>query len=221
VGVAGLQGQGQRELFMCLAGALRVTGGRIDLGQGPLCFGSPRDAIRAGIGLIPEERATEGVMLNMGIVPNVSLPSLGRLARFGFINRRRERDEVTEVLKAVNVKLSKMDDEVSSLSGGNQQKVAIAKWLLREPQVLLLYDPTRGVDVGTKAEIFALMHQMAAQGRALLFYSTDLEELINVCSRILVFYRRALVKDLSGAERTKEAVLSAMLGTTGQKMEVA
>jgi ribose transport system ATP-binding protein len=221
VGVAGLQDQGQRELFMCLAGALRATHGRIHLGQGPVRFGSPRDAMRAGIGLVPEDRAAEGLMLNMGIRPNVSLASLERLATFGFINRRREQLEVARVLASVNVTPAKMDDEVSSLSGGNQQKVAIAKWLLRGPQVLLLYDPTRGVDVGTKAEIFALMHTIAAQKRGLLFYSTDMEELMNVCNRILVFYRGSIVKDLSGPERTKEAVLSAMLGSPGQQMEVA
>lgn len=215
VGLAALQGHGQFELFMTLFGARRPTGGGISFEGRTVHIRSPHDAVHRGLGinLVPEDRKAEGVMLDMSGLVNVTLPHLGRFSRFGFLRKGQERAAATKVLSSVNVRLSALDDEVSSLSGGNQQKIAIGKWMLTDTRVLLLYDPTRGVDVGTKTEIFTMMRKMAVEGRSLLFYSTDIEELLGVSDRILVMYRGSIVAELSGADCTRNEVLAAMLGS--------
>jgi len=215
LGLAALQGHGQFELFMTLFGARRPTGGQVVVDGRTAHIRSPHDAIHQGLGitLVPEDRKAEGVMLGMSGLVNVTLPNLDRVSSFGFLRKRQERAEAAKVLQSVNVKLSALDEEVSVLSGGNQQKLAIGKWMLTDTRVLLMYDPTRGVDIGTKSEIFVMMRRMAGEGRSLLFYSTDIEELLGVSDRILVMYRGSIVKELSGASCTRNAVLSAMLGS--------
>ena len=215
LGVAALQGHGQFELFMSLFGARRSSGGTIMLDGRRLRLRSPKQAIRAGVGisLVPEDRKAEGVMVDMSGQSNVTLPSLGRYSRLGFLSTRAERKAATEVMRSLNVRLTALDDDVSALSGGNQQKLAIGKWMLAKNRVMLLYDPTRGVDVGTKSEIFLMMREMAAEGRAMLFYSTDLEELLAVTNRVIVLYRGHVVAELSGDACTRNAVLTAMLGS--------
>jgi ribose transport system ATP-binding protein len=214
VGVAALQGQGQYELFMTMFGARRASGGQIHIDGKLMKLKSPRDAVAAGIGigLVPEDRKTEGIILGMSGRRNVTLSSLKKLSRFGFIRTRAERDLAHRIFESVNVRLSALEDPVSALSGGNQQKLAIGKWLTGNPRFMLMYDPTRGVDVGTKSEIFQLMHRLCADGAAILFYSTDIEELIAASHRILVMYRGKVVHELVGDEMQSDAVLTAMLG---------
>lgn len=218
LGVAALQGHGQFELFMTLFGARRATGGQMEVDGKALHIRSPHDAIHKGIGitLVPEDRKAEGVLLEMSGLVNVTLPNLRRFSRLGFLRKGAERAEASNILRSVNVRLSALDGEVSALSGGNQQKLAIGKWMLAGARVLLMYDPTRGVDIGTKTEIFTMMRKMAEEGRSLLFYSTDIEELLGVSDRILIMYRGSIVNELSGASCTRNAVLSAMLGTASE-----
>ena len=223
VGVAALQGQGQYELFMTMFGAITPTSGRIEVDGKAVSIRSPRDAIKAGLGisLVPEDRKTEGIMLQMSGLRNVTLTSLRGLSRFGFMTTGAESRLAREIFSAVNVRLSALNDDVSSLSGGNQQKLAIGKWLVGKPRFMLLYDPTRGVDVRTKSEIFQLMHRLCADGAAILFYSTDIEELVAVSHRIIVMYRGSVVRELDGDEVQRDAILSAMLGQTTTGVENA
>jgi len=216
LGVAALQGHGQFELFMTLFGARRASGGSMILDGKPVRLKSPHDAVRKGLGinLVPEDRKAEGVMLAMSGLANVTLPHLSKFSRFGLLNKRAERAEARRVFQAVNVRLSALDLDVGSLSGGNQQKLAIGKWMLTQSHILLMYDPTRGVDIGTKTEIFTLMRELAGQGKAIIFYSTDIEELLGVSHRIAVIYRGRVVAELSAQEFTRNRVLSAMLGSS-------
>jgi len=216
VGVAALQGHGQFELFMTLFGARRASGGTIEVNGRTIRLRSPYDAIHKGLGinLVPEDRKAEGVMLGMSGLANVTLPDLGRFSHFGFLRKREERAAATKIFRSVNVKLSALDEDVSSLSGGNQQKLAIGKWMLTDSRILLMYDPTRGVDLGTKNEIFVMMRRLVRDGRSVLFYSTDIEELLGVSHRILVMYRGRIVTEMRSSQFSRGAVLSAMLGSS-------
>jgi ribose transport system ATP-binding protein len=148
----------------------------------------------------------------MSVRDNMSLPSLSRYSHLGLITERSERSAVLGILQQLNVDPRKIDDSVSSLSGGNQQKIVIGKWLMNGSQVMLLYDPTRGVDVGSKAEIFQLIRMFASKGGSALFYSSDIEELVHLCSRVVIMYRGSTVRELHGEEVSREAILSAMVG---------
>ncbi|HCG02103.1 MAG TPA: sugar ABC transporter ATP-binding protein [Chloroflexi bacterium] len=214
VGVAGLQGHGQRQLFMTLFGAARRDRGSIRVGGRPVQFRHPVNAVRSriGISLVPEDRKHEGLFLEMSVRDNMSLPSLSRYSHLGLITERSERSAVLGILQQLNVDPRKIDDSVSSLSGGNQQKIVIGKWLMNGSQVMLLYDPTRGVDVGSKAEIFQLIRMFASKGGSALFYSSDIEELVHLCSRVVIMYRGSTVRELHGEEVSREAILSAMVG---------
>lgn len=216
LGVAALQGHGQLELFMTLFGGRKSTGGTIEIAGKEVRPKSPHDAVHLGLGisLVPEDRKAEGVMTNMSGLVNVTLPSLSKFAKFGFLDKKAEKAAALDLFSTLNVKTSALDQDVSSLSGGNQQKLAIGKWLVGDGRIMLLHDPTRGVDIGTKTEIFTLMSAMAAEGRSILFYSTDIEELLGVTNSILVMYRGTVVAHLSGDDCTRNAVLLAMLGGT-------
>jgi ribose transport system ATP-binding protein len=214
LGVGALQGMGQLELFRVLFGMEPLRVGRIEIDGRRVTLASPKDAIRAhiGISLLPEERKTEGLFLRLSGCANVSLPIIDRFARLGWIERRREDEAVRRVLDLVQVHRRAMYTPCSVFSGGNQQKIAIAKWLLARCRVLLMYDPTRGVDIGTKHEIYLLMRAFARAGGAILFYSTDLPELTNLCDRVLVLYRGRLAAAMAGAEISEEAIMHPALG---------
>ncbi len=214
LGIAGLQDHGQRHLFRALFGADRIDSGYIELDGSAVRFRSPRSAIRAGIGisLVPEERATEGALLTMSGRANLTLPTLDRFARVGWINRSREKAAALEVLHALDIDERALWEPVEALSGGNQQKIIIGKWLIAKARVMLLYDPTRGVDIRTKAEIYRLTTELAAGGTSVLLYSTDLDEIVNLCHRAQVCYRGTLGAPISGANLTNQALLTEMLG---------
>jgi ribose transport system ATP-binding protein len=215
VGVAALQGNGQLELFLTLFGARRSTSGTVAVDGRPYRSRSPHDAIHRGVGisLVPEDRKAEGVLLEMTGLRNVTLPRLGRLATAGFTRSGREARAALQVAGTVNVTPANLAKEVRQLSGGNQQKLVLGKWLIGETGVLLMYDPTRGVDVGTKAEMFSTMERMADDGTAVLFYSTDIEELLTVSDRVVVMYRGTVVAEFPRESMSRSTILSAMLGT--------
>jgi ribose transport system ATP-binding protein len=213
VGLGGLDGQGQRELLLALFGVLRGIGGQILIDGKPVSIGSPRAAKAAGIGmaLIPEDRKTEGLMLQMSVRDNLSFAALSELAHSGIIDRDAERDAVDEMIKLLAIRSDGVSVPAGSLSGGNQQKLVIAKWLMRQPRIILLNDPTRGIDVGTKQEIYLLLRKLADSGAAIVLYSTDYDELIGCCDRVLVLYDGTVKRTLTGAEITERALISLAL----------
>ena len=216
MGIAGLEGMGQRDLFFSLFGMTAPTAGTILVGGKPVTLKSPRDAIAKGIGisLVPEERKTEALALTMTGRENVSLPIIDRFRQFGLIDIKRESAAVARVLDLVQVERRALFNACSVFSGGNQQKLVIAKWLLTENRILLLYDPTRGVDVGTKAEIYILIREFAKAGGSVLFHSTDVPELVNLCDEVKVLYRGREVAALSDARLTENNIMRAALGET-------
>jgi ribose transport system ATP-binding protein len=213
VGLGGLDGQGQRELLLALFGVLRGTTGEVVIDGAPVAIAGPRDAKRAGIGiaLIPEDRKSEGLMLPMSIRDNLSFAALDALSRGGVVDAVREREAADRIVRLLAVRTDDIRASAGSLSGGNQQKLVIGKWLLMSPRILLLNDPTRGIDVGTKQEIYRLLRDLAAGGAAILFYSTDLDELCGCCDRVLVMVEGAIRRELVGAEITEHALVSSAL----------
>jgi len=213
VGVVALQGMGQLELFYSLFGLTPLDAGTVAVDGVAVTIGSPGKAISQGIGLglVPEERKTEGLALNLSGGENVSLPVIGRFARWGLIDLAREREAVLRALEQVRGNPRALTEPAQAFSGGNQQKLVMAKWLLADTRALLLFDPTRGVDVGAKHEIYELMRNYTAAGGAILMYSTEIPEVINLCDRILVMYAGRVVAELDGAGCTEAGVTTAML----------
>ena len=214
LGVGGLAGQGQPELFLSLFGARKLSRGQVEIGGKRARLRSPADAIRRGLGiaLVPEDRKTEGLMLPMSVKDNLTLAVLGRISRAGVVRRRREQSLVDEAVQRLQIRTRNPGVQaVGMLSGGNQQKVLIGRWLLAEPDVLLLFDVTRGVDVGTKHDLYKLVVELAAQGKALLYYSSETEEIAQLCHRVLVMREGKVVSELSGPEADAEALVAAAL----------
>ena len=213
VGVAGLEGQGQLELFLSLYGVIRSRG-TIEVTGERRRIRSPRDALHAGIGLalVPEDRKTEGILPTLSVRENLALPILGELSRFGLLQRGAERARTAPVVADLNIGRGDAEQAAGNLSGGNQQKVVVGKFLLTGAKLLLLYDLTRGVDVGTKADIFRMMQQLANQGYGILFYSSDLAELANVPHRVLVMFDGAIVAQFRGDQVDQEQLVGAMVG---------
>jgi ribose transport system ATP-binding protein len=214
LGVAGLQGMGQLDLFLSCFGMLDIRRGEIRIDGRPVTITSPADAIRAdiGIGLLPEDRKTEALFLKLDGMQNVSLPVVGRYCRYGLIDREREADAVKEALGRVQVDRRALWTPVKAFSGGNQQKIAIAKWLLAESRILLLFDPTRGIDVGTKHELYVLMRAYAEAGGSILFHSTEIPELVHLCDRVIVFYAGRIAAEIPAGALTEGAVMRPALG---------
>ena len=211
VGIGGLRGQGQRHLLHSLFGDI-PSSGTVKLFNQELHFKHPREAMRGGFALVPGDRAREGLLYIRSILDNLLLPSWRRFGLPLKVNDAKK--EATKVGSSLNLKMAGLDEPVSSLSGGNAQKVVIGKWLMREPQVLLLDDPTKGVDVGTKAEFYALLIRLSEEGKTILFYSSDEEELIGLCDRVLVMHDGKIRTDLSGSTLTKQNLIAASLGAS-------
>ncbi len=209
LGVGGLAGHGHRELFRMLFGDAHVAAGQLLVDGRVRRFGSPRAAIAAGVALVPEDRKTEGLLLQMSVRDNATLVILKSLARFGVLRKAAERQAAQGVVDQLHVRTSGIGLAVGALSGGNQQKVLLGRWLLAGCRVLLLYDVTRGVDVATKHEIYELVLRLATEGHAILFYSSDAEELAHLCHRVLVMREGIVAAELPGPGITAEAIVSA------------
>jgi ribose transport system ATP-binding protein len=214
LGVVALQGMGQLELFKAMFGLAPITSGTVAVDQQRVIIKSPQDAIAANVGLslVPEERKTEGLALNLTGRANISLPTLSRYSRWGWIDKTAEAAAVSGALFRVNGNQRALYEPASSFSGGNQQKFVIAKWLLADSRVLLLFDPTRGVDVGAKFEIYQVMNDYLSSGGAILLHSTEIPEVINLCDRILVIYAGHIVAEMDGRTASEREVTTAMLG---------
>lgn len=209
VGLAGLMGAGRTELLEATFGvpALERISGQISVGGERQAFRSPRDAIRAGIGFVTEDRKGQSLSLIRPVGENASLVALDKFTRAGFLNLARERAAVEQQVKGLRVKTPGIDTPVGLLSGGNQQKVVLAKFLLTEPRLYLLDEPTQGIDVGAKAEIYTLIQQLAANGAAVLMASSDMQELLAMCDRIVVLCEGRMSGELSRPEATQERIL--------------
>tara|TARA_R110000868_G_scaffold46685_7_gene153995 strand:- start:1811 stop:3451 length:1641 start_codon:yes stop_codon:yes gene_type:complete len=213
VGLGGLDGQGQKELLLALFGVLRGVQGTVNAG-GSIGIPNSPAASKSGqarIALVPEDRKTEGLMLPMSIADNLLAASYDKISSGPFINPALEKQAVADGVSKLQIKIGQSKDAVATLSGGNQQKVVIAKWLMTDPDIILLNDPTRGIDVGTKQEIYKLMRDLADAGKAILFYSTDYAELIGCCDRVAVMYDGAILTELRGEAITEEAIVAAAL----------
>jgi ribose transport system ATP-binding protein len=173
--------------------------------------GSPAAAKSVGIALVPEDRKTEGLMLPMSIADNLAIASLNAISTGPFVDRAKEDAAVKRSIARLQIKIGTPTDAVSTLSGGNQQKVVLAKWLMTEPDIILLNDPTRGIDVGTKQELYRLMRELADQGAAILFYSTDYDELIGCCDRVAIMYDGRIVRELEGDDLTETNIIASSL----------
>jgi ribose transport system ATP-binding protein len=200
-------------LLLALFGVLRGCSGELLIDGKPTKVESPIAAKSPMIGmaLIPEDRKTEGLMLPMSVRTNLSFAALNRVSNGGVVDGRREDRLIQEMIAMLAIRTASTEIPVAALSGGNQQKVVIAKWLMTQPRIILLNDPTRGIDVGTKQEIYQLLRRLADAGAAIVFYSTDYDELIGCCDRVLVFYDGAVKRELVGAEITEHALVASAL----------
>jgi len=218
VALAGLVGAGRTEIARAVFGIDRRTSGTVRVGGKALPNGKPLAAMSAGVALVPEDRRQQGLVMEMGIDQNMALASLGRLRRFGLIRRSSERDLATDWAGRLQLKFARMRNTVSTLSGGNQQKVVLGKWLARTPSLLIIDEPTRGIDVGTKAEVHRLLDGLVADGLAVLMISSELPEVLGMADRVLVVREGRITAELGRAEADEDSVMRA---ATGQSPAVA
>jgi len=212
LGVAGLEGQGQSFLFKSLVGLHELRSGTIEVMGAPTAMRSPRAARRAGVVLVPEERKSEGIFKDLTTSANISLPVIARTSQFGMLGRRLERQLVEQVTPAVDLPARYLKLGITSLSGGNQQKAVLARALITGARCLLLFDPTRGVDVGAKQSIYRMIQAFASGGGAVLLYSTELDELVHLCDRCLVVYGNRVAGEVTREELSQELILTIASG---------
>jgi ribose transport system ATP-binding protein len=211
VGLAGLVGSGRSELLETIYGAARASAGSVRVDGNPLPAGSTEAAVARGIGLAPEERKRQALLLDDSVFHNVSLPSLGRFARGGWIDARRELAAAAGVLSSLDVRPADPQRIVRELSGGNQQKVVVARWLLRECALLMLDEPTRGVDVGARADLYALVRALAADGIGMLLVSSEIPEVLGLSDRVLVLREGRVIHESPAAELDEARVLDLIM----------
>jgi ribose transport system ATP-binding protein len=207
LGIAGLIGAGRSELAETICGVAPAVSGRVLLDSQPLALDSPRDAIRAGMCLIPEDRRGRGIIAAMTVRENLTLPALESYARLGLVQRAAETSAARDTAAALSVKASSVEAPVATLSGGNQQKVVLGKWLALEPRVMIFDEPTQGVDVGAKAEIHRLIRRLADKGAAVVMISSDIEEIVAQSDRVAVMHDGRITGILDRASSTPEAIM--------------
>ena len=212
VGMAGMVGAGRSEIALALFGVDPPIAGTVSLGEQPLQIETPADAIRHGIFLVPEDRRVAGLVVDFSIRENVSLPALGRYARHGLVSETEERRVVAAVCGQLQVRAQSMEVTAGTLSGGNQQKVVPAKWLALGPQVLVIDEPTRGIDVGAKAEIYRSLRGLTHEGVSILMISSDLEEILQISDRVAVLHEGRLAGIVARADCTEQLIMTLAVG---------
>ena len=212
LGMAGLVGAGRSEIARALFGIEPPIAGTVSLDGQPLRIGRPEDAIRHGIFLVPEDRRLSGLVVEFSIRENVSLPALGRYSRHGLISETQERQAVAAVCDRLQVRAPSIEVRAATLSGGNQQKVVLAKWLALGPKVLMVDEPTRGIDVGAKAEIYRLLRGLAREGVSILMISSDMEEILHVSDRVAVMHEGRVTGILDRAQCTEQRIMALAVG---------
>ena len=208
VGIAGLVGAGRSELAHAIVGNEPVRAGSVQVGGRTVRIRSPRDAVRAGIGFAPEERKAQALLMHRSVRDNISLAVLGRISVAHVVRRGEERRIADRFVKRLAVRTPSLEHLVANLSGGNQQKVVLARWLARRPQVLILDEPTRGVDVGAKAEIYHVINELAGEGIAIVVISSELPEILALADRVLVMQAGRITGELARSEATEERILA-------------
>jgi ribose transport system ATP-binding protein len=208
LGVSGLVGAGRTELLRLVAGVDRPSGGEIRVEGKRLKTGSPRAAIAAGLGLLPEERKRDGIVARRSIRSNIALSSMPRFSRFGFVRQRALGRESLALMREMNLRPLMIERPIGQFSGGNQQKAIIGRWIAAGARILLFDEPTRGIDVGAKAEIYALIERLAAEGRSMIVVSSELPEILRVSDRVLVMREGRIAATLERAELTEEAIVA-------------
>jgi ribose transport system ATP-binding protein len=213
VGVAGLVGAGRTEMLRALFGVDRRTGGRFRWKGKDVSFAGPREAMALGMALVPEDRKQQGLVVEMPVRENMTLASLDQHRRFGsFIDRQYEKSQTRTMIDRLRIKTPHDRQPARFLSGGNQQKIVLGKWLARKPDLLLLDEPTRGIDIGAKQEIYRLMEELAAEGMAILFVSSEMEEVIGMSDRVLVFHEGKLTGQLPRERLTEQSIMALATG---------
>ncbi len=213
VGLGGLQGQGQSQLLLSLFGALPIPEGSLKVDGQTRSFRHPLKAMRAGLAYVPGDRNREGLLSGRSIFENFLLPAWDGFRSGPFIQVEKARKAAIAVGERLKLKFAGLDLPITSLSGGNAQKVVLGKWLLRSPKIMLLDDPTKGIDVGAKAEFYHLLGELRQLGIGVVFYSSDEDELLGLCDRVLVMLEGRIVSELSGSNLNRSALVSASLGT--------
>nr|WP_284200368.1 sugar ABC transporter ATP-binding protein [Alicyclobacillus sacchari] len=208
VGIGGMMGAGRTEVARAIAGIDRLLGGTMRLKGQSVQFRSPREALEHGVALVTEDRKDDGLILPFAVRLNLALPTLAERQRLGFVEQQRERAFAEEWIRRLSIRVQDADQPVVNLSGGNQQKVVFAKWLAQDPQLLVLDEPTRGVDVGAKHDIYQLMNEMKARGKGILMISSDLPELLGMSDRVYVMRDGAVVGQLMGSNMDQEVFMA-------------
>jgi ribose transport system ATP-binding protein len=218
VGLAGLVGSGRTDLARVIFGADRLDGGEIRFQGQVVRIRSPQEAIQMGIGLITEDRKAQGLFLGQSLRSNVAVTIFERLSRLGFLQYKKIDQWVQALVQKLNIRTPNLEQRARNLSGGNQQKAVIARWLAVHPKILILDEPTRGIDVASKAEIHALISELAAKGMAILVISSELPEILQISDRILVMHEGRLVAELHRSEATQDSVMQAATGQIQGRM---
>ena len=213
VALAGLVGAGRTEVARAVFGVDRYDAGTVSVLGTALRPRSPQAAIDAGMAFVPEDRRKQGLVMDLSVARNATLTLRHQLARFGLINAARERDVAAEWTARLQVKTGSQDQPVATLSGGNQQKVVLAKWLATDPKLLIVDEPTRGIDIGTKAEVHRLISDLAARGIAVLMISSELPEVLGMADTVLVMHEGEITARLARSEATSETVMHAASGS--------
>jgi ribose transport system ATP-binding protein len=214
LGMSGLVGAGRSEIARALFGIEPPVAGTITLDGSVVAIADPSAAIAYGMFLVPEDRRLEGLVVDFSIRENISLPALDRDARHGLVSDARQRERATSMCRQLQVKAPSIETPAATLSGGNQQKVVLAKWLALGPKVLIVDEPTRGIDVGAKTEIYRLLRSLAAEGVAIVMISSDMEEILHVSDRVLVMHEGRLTGILEGADRSEPNIMTLAVGET-------
>lgn len=212
VGLSGLVGAGRTDLARCVFGADPIDEGEILFQGRRLSHHRPDEAIALGIGFLTEDRKAQGLLLNLTVRENISLANLARIARAGLISRTKERARIAPLVESLHIKTSSLEQNISNLSGGNQQKTIVARWLLTESRFLIFDEPTRGIDIGAKAEIYQLISSLANAGKSILVVSSELPEILGMCHRVYVMREGEIAGEFSAASASQEVLLAAAMG---------
>jgi ribose transport system ATP-binding protein len=212
VGLAGLVGSGRTEVLEAIVGTRRVLSGSVQVDGQELRLGSIRSSIAAGLAFVPEDRRQMGLVTSMSVGENLTLASLESVSRFGVLSNGAQYQAAEDQVQAMRIKTPSLRQIAAYLSGGNQQKIVFGKWIMREPKVLLLDEPTRGVDIGAKQEIYALMEQLAGQGAAILFVSSEMEEILGMSDRVVVMQEGKIQGELLRSELSEQRLMELAFG---------
>jgi ribose transport system ATP-binding protein len=219
LGIAGLVGAGRSALAEAVFGSRKITSGYMKLGHKKVKFTSPKMAIEHGLGLVPEDRKAQGLFLNMAVWQNIVIAGVKKTTRFGFIRKAETQKISTSLVDRLSIKTPSLGQQVKNLSGGNQQKVIIARWLSLKPKILILDEPTRGIDVGAKAEIHNLLKELATEGVGVLMISSELPEILGVSDRILVMKEGHLVAVLDPELSSQDEIMQAAAGSKDENIK--